>query len=219
MEGYASEHEQVEALKKWGKENWKSIAAGVVIGLSVLLAVTVWRSYTRTQAEAASAEYQQLIGEVERSDAAGLARGARIVSQYSDTTYAVFASLAMARLEVDNGNNVAARKHLEWALQNTDSENIQHLVRLRLARVMLDQTEAKAALDLVAAIEPGSFMAEYEELKGDSYLKLNQVESARAAYRNALSAFDPEQAKNQELLQMKLHDLGAESKAVQEKAE
>jgi predicted negative regulator of RcsB-dependent stress response len=217
MEGYASEHEQVEALKKWGRENWKSVSAGAVIGLSVLLAVTVWRSHTRTQAEAASAEYQQLVGEVERNDTAALAHGARIVSQYGDTTYAVFASLAMARLEVDNGDNVAARKHLEWALQNADPENLQHVIRLRLARVMLSQAEAKAALDLVAAIKPGSFMAEYEELKGDSYLKLNQIESARTAYRNALSTFDPDDAKKQELLQMKLYDLGVESKVGQEK--
>ncbi len=219
MDVYASEHEQVEALRKWWKENWKSITAGVVIGLSVLLAYWAWNTHNRTQAEAASVEYQLLIGEVENGDTrAGLERGARIRNQYPDTPYAAFAAMGMAKLALDKGDKKAARQHLQWAMDNAEHENLQHIARLRLARVMLDAGDTKAALELTAAVSrPGGFLSAYEEVKGDIYVKTARVSEASAAYQRALKALD-EQANpgKKDLLQMKIDDLGGQR--VQEKA-
>ncbi len=220
MEGYVSEDEQVEALKKWWKENWKSLASGVVMGVSILFALWAWRDYTRNQAEGASTEYQLLINAVDKGNAsAAVEHGERIIKQYGQTSYAVFAAFAMAKLEVDKNDNAAARKHLEWALQNADSENMQHIARLRLLRVMLDQNEAQAVLNLISSVPPGSFLAEYEEIKGDSYVQLKQLDKAKVAYQDALGASGKVNAEKHELLQMKLDDLGNNSHNAQGKAE
>ncbi|MEW6353019.1 MAG: tetratricopeptide repeat protein [Pseudomonadota bacterium] len=210
MDVYTTESEQIEQLKKWWKENGKSVIAGVVIGVSVLFAAWAWRDHTRTQAEAASAEYQLLIGDVEKGDArAGLERAARIRNQYGDTPYAVFAALAMAKFELEQGNAQAAVTHLQWALSNAEEDSLRHIARLRLARVMIDSDQAAAALKLVSDVQPGGFLSAYEEVKGDAYMKTNQPDAAHAAYTRALAALgeesDPEQ---RELLQMKLDDLG-----------
>ncbi|MEO5703044.1 MAG: tetratricopeptide repeat protein [Gammaproteobacteria bacterium] len=218
MSAYATEHEQLEDLKKWWKENWKPLIAGAVIGLSLIFAYWAWRNHTHTQAEAASAEYQLLIGDVEKGDTpAGMARAARIRNQYADTTYAVFAAMAMAKLALDKGDTKGAREHLEWAMNNAGHENLKHIARLRLARVLLDAGDAKAALKLVSASKPGSFLSAYEEVKGDIYVTMAQVSEASAAYRRALKALgEKANPEKKALIQMKLDDLG--SPRAQEKA-
>lgn len=219
MDVYATENEQLEELKKWWKENWRSLTAGVVIGLSAIFAYWAWNNYTQSQAEAASAEYQLLIGEVEKGDApAGLARAARIRNKYGDTPYAVFAAMAMAKFALDKNDKKAARQHLEWAMNNSEHEIIRHIARLRLARVLLDMSETQAALELATTPEPGSFLSAYEEVKGDIYVKTAKHSEATVAYQRALKALD-EQANPEKkaLIQMKLDDLGnlrAQEKAV-----
>lgn len=218
MDVYASENEQLDELKKWWKENWKSLTAGVVIGLSAIFAYWAWNNYTKTQAEAASAEYQLLIGEVEKGDTAtGLARAARIRNQYADTAYAEFAAMAMAKLALDKGDKKAARQHLEWAMNNTEHETLKHIATLRLARVLLDMGETQTALKLVTTPKPGGFLSDYEEVKGDIYVKTAQVNKAVTAYQQALKALDEQASPDKKaLIQMKLDDLG--NPQTQEKA-
>lgn len=209
MEIYQSEQEQVEALKKWWRENARAVIGGVVIGLGAAFAVWAWRDYHKTQAEQAAVEYGQLVDEVKRGAAkAGLERGARLMSEFSDTPYAVLAALANARLALDNGDAAAARKQLEWALAHARETALQQLARLRLARVMLEQGEAEAALKLMSGAEAGGYSAEYAEVQGDIYLALKQPGPARSAYQRALQAL-PAGSDKATLLQMKLDDLGA----------
>ena len=208
MEVSQTEQEQLEELKKWWKENAKAVIAGVVIGLSVLFAVWTWRDYSRTQGEAASVEYQLLAGEVSKGDTeAGLKRGVRIINQFGTTSYAVLAALALAKLELESGNLGEAHKHLEWALKHAKQEELQHIARLRLARVMLAEGQHDAALKLLSPAQPGSFLSAYEDLKGDLYLASNQTAAAQTAYQHALSATSQDDIKK--LIQMKLDDLGA----------
>ena len=45
-----SEDEQAERLKEWWKKNGTSVIVGVVIGVSAIVGVNLWRNYTQTQA-------------------------------------------------------------------------------------------------------------------------------------------------------------------------
>ncbi len=208
MEVSQTEQEQLEDLKKWWKENAKAVIAGVVIGLSVLFAMWIWRDHSRSQGEAASAEYQLLVGEVSKGDArAGIKRGVAIINQFGTTSYAVFAAFALAKLELERGNLGEAHKHLEWALGHAKQDELQHIARLRLARVMLAEGQHDAALKLLSQAQPGSFLSAYEELKGDLYLASGQIAAAQTAYQSALSAATQEDSKK--LIQLKLDDVGA----------
>lgn len=208
MQVSQTEQEQLEDLKKWWKENAKAVIAGVVIGLSVLFAAWAWRDYSRSQGEAASAEYQLLVGEVKKGDAeAGLKRGVGIINRFGTTSYAVFAAFALAKLELERGNLGEAHKHLEWALNHAKQDELQHIARLRLARVMLTEGQHDAALKLLSPKQPGSFLPAYEELKGDLYLASGQTAEAQTAYQRALNAAVQDDIK--QLIQIKLDDLGA----------
>lgn len=215
MPGSETEREQFEDLERWWKENAKAVIASVVIGLSVLVAVWVWRDYSRTTGEAASVEYQLLIGEVSKGDTeAGLKRGVDIINQFETTSYAVFAAFALAKLELERGSLDEARKHLEWALNHAKQDELQHIARLRLARVALAEGQHDTALKLLSIAQPGSFLPAYEELRGDLYLASGQPAAAQAAYRRALIAAAQDDSKKH--IQMKLDDLGAPQSAVEE---
>ncbi len=207
MQVSQTEQEQLEDLKKWWKENAKSVIGGVVIGLSVLFAIWTWRDYSRSQGEEAAAVYQLLLGEVNKGDTqAGLKRGVDIINHFRATPYAVFAAFALAKLELERGELGEAHKHLEWALNHAKQDELQHIARLRLARVMLAEGQHDAALKLLSAAQPGSFLSAYEELKGDIYLASEQLASAQTAYQRAFGAAVQDDAKK--LIQTKLDDLG-----------
>lgn len=209
MEIYQSEQEQVEALKKWWRENARAVIAGVVIGLGAVFAVWAWRDYHKTSAEQASAEYEQLVNEARRgADKEAFERGSRLMSTYSNTPYAAFAALSGAKIALDNGDREAARTQLEWALAHAREPELQQLARLRLARVLLAQDEAQAALKLMSDAEAGGFRADYDAVLGDIYQALKQPDRARGAYQQALRAL-PADGEQAALLRMKLDDLGS----------
>lgn len=208
MEGYVSEQEQVEALKKWWKENSKAILAGVVLGLAILFGGRAWIDYRHTRAEAASEQYAALMAAAERGDqAAAVQKGEEVLKDYASTPYAALAALALAEIRLEQGDAAVARGHLQWAADHAKQAGIQHIARLRLGRVLISEGNADAALALVPAGEADGFAAAYEELKGDAYVAKGDEAQARAAYRKALDALEPA-APNRALLQMKLDDLG-----------
>src|SRR5690606_17314578 len=101
---------------------------------------------------------------------------------------------------------------LQWILDNPDlgfmksvDDELLLTARLRLARVMIAQDQAQQALDLLRAVNPGSFASSFAEVEGDALLSLGQREQARDAYQRALAA---NISGNPGLLSLKLQDLG-----------
>ena len=97
------------------------------------------------------------------------------------------------------------RWHELLALRGHDE--LKHIGRLRLGRILLYQDKAQEVVDLLAANEIGSFAALTDELIGDAQTALGNVEAAGEAYRKALADPSPEPTLNRGLVQMKLADL------------
>lgn len=183
-----SDQEQVDNIKDWLKNHGPGIIAGVVLGLGAIGGWQWWQARTQAHAEAASVYYSHLLEAVgigDRPRARGQA--AVLMESFDDTSYGVLAALLIARLDVETGANAAAIERLQWALDNTRERDLQDIIRLRLARVLiadeqLDQAEAR--LDQVAGQE---FNAERTELQGDIYRARNELAQARSAYESALA--------------------------------
>lgn len=207
MDFYTTEDEQVEALKKWWKENAKAIIAGLVLGLGIVFGWRTWVTYQQDRTERAAIAYEQLTQLVSKGDA-GEARkeGARIMRDFEATPYAFLSALALAKIETDQGALASARARLEWALEHAPQDSYRHVARLRLARVMLAQGQGSQALALVTGQGNAAFEVQYKEVEGDIDMALGKPQQARAAYQAALKAAGagPEQQR----LQMKLDDLG-----------
>lgn len=209
MDVSRTEDEQLEALKKWWLENGLSIVAGVVIGIVAIFGWRGWQSHQRTIAEAASSLYTETIVNIRQGNTTRAREVAnQLLAEYGSSGYATFAALLLARLDVDENNDQAALEQLQWVLDNADQEGLKHLARLRMARVHLAMHQPEKALEVLDVPSQGKFTAAYEELKGDIYVQLNQIDRARTSYQLALAESDSLAGNNNIYLQLKLDDIG-----------
>ena len=207
MEGYESEKEQVEALKKWWKDNGSSLVTGVLLGLAVLFGVKAWFGYQERQAESASNLYTQFMNALAQQDTDTLTKaGGLLIADFGGTPYAVLAALGLAKVQLESGETEAARAQLQWALEHASVEPIAHSARLRLVRLLIAEGDLdEADSRLAEVVEPGEYAALYAELRGDIALARGDQAAAHAAYGQALAAAT-EQALNRALLQAKFDD-------------
>lgn len=209
MEGYTSEQEQLESIKQWWRKYGKIISVGILLGI---VAVGGYQWSQRTQQKtlaAASSEYEKMLESLDKKDLAMALQSAQRLTgaDYADTAYAPLAALALARIKLEQGDSVAAQKQLRWALDHAEEPAIAHVARLRLARLLLVEGQAKEAQTLLNTVSnTGSFTVSYDELKGDIAVALNQPSVAAGAYKRALAA--RKSGEDSSDLQAKLDDLG-----------
>jgi predicted negative regulator of RcsB-dependent stress response len=189
---YASEEEQVEALKRWWSENGRSVIVGVVLGLLALGGWRGWAWYSEEQSLEASHLYEQVVDHIESGERGQLADLAeRLRTDYGGTAYAGLASLAAARAAVDGGDYAAAADWLRWAMENASTDDLSYIARARLARVEGERGNLEIALELIRVEHPASFGGLYAEVRGDLLAASGDEEAAAEAYEAALSADVP----------------------------
>jgi predicted negative regulator of RcsB-dependent stress response len=206
-----SEEEQIESLRKWWSENGLSVIGGIIIGFVAIFGWRSWQGYQSAQAEAASNLYANLNIDVRQQKFDHAREVAnRILSEYKETGYAIYASLLLAKFDVNDSKPDSAIKHLQWVIDNADQNELKHLARLRMARLLLSENKSEQALQLLDSAEHGEFTASYEELKGDILLQQGNTGAARTAYQLALSESSGA-VNNNTFLQMKIDNLGREN--------
>lgn len=207
MEMYQTEEQQLEAIKRWWKDNGASVIAGVAIGAALIVGYGLWKDHQRSLGEQAAGQYQQVIKAMEAKQTESAEKlNERLVMNYDSTVYGGFARLAQAKLKADGGDLAAARRMLEGLLAASAEEKFKHVARLRLGQVLLDSNEAPAALSLVEQAQAkgfGAFERDYELLKGDIYSALNRRDEAKTAYQTAQRL-----GASSASLEMKLEELG-----------
>jgi len=203
LASYASDEEQLEALKNWWKENGSSLITGIAIVLVVFFGARWWQDSRQATAEAASEVYDGIIEQLALVQDSGLDAEtlAAMESSYDllrndfpDSIYARFGALLLASVYVEQENYSQAQVELQWVLDNQElgfmksaEQEVFLIARVRLARVLIAQERAQEALNLLAEVDPGTMAATYAEVQGDAYAQLGQVEQARAAYERAIN--------------------------------
>lgn len=206
MEIYNSEEEQVEALKRWWDKNGTTVIIALIVFLAGVFGFRSWQDYKTSQGESASVIFQQMSGQLESSPDKAMELGLRIVGEFPSSGYASMASMAMGKIMLQRGDLDASAAHFSSVMKSAGSPELKQIARLRLTRILLAQDKFDEAMDTISAGDPGSFRAEYDEVKGDIYLAQGNRQEARNAYANALNAYGNIKSKR-ELLQMKLDDL------------
>lgn len=203
MDVTRTEEEQIEALKKWWSDNGWALVGGVVIGLGAIFGWRGWQNHQALQAEAASDIYVDLVVEMREQRFEPARKFAeQLIQDYDSTSYALFATLMLAKIETEAGNTEAAIKHLQTVMNETGEDALKQIARVRLARLLLDSGKPDEALALLEASKPGKFSVAYQELKGDIYIRLGRKDDAHAAYQTALAAVKSN-IKEGSLLQLK----------------
>lgn len=207
MEVYGSEQEQLEAIKKWWRDNGPAVVLGVVLGLGALFGWQAWEKHRNKQAELASAIYTSVIVDLDENKLDSINTSViELQNDYAGTPYAALASLAGAKAAVLLDDVDTAKSHLKWAMRNGKQSEIVAIAKLRLALLHLTTGEPDAADRLLKEKYPSAFDAMYNELLGDLRLAKGDRQGARAAYDLALNASVA--AENRQVVQIKRDALG-----------
>ncbi|MGO4894224.1 YfgM family protein [Flavobacterium sp. W21_SRS_FM6] len=201
MERYETEEQQVEAIKRFWKENGMALAIGAIIGLGGLYG---WRYYNEQQIsaqESASLAYEEAATQLS-SDEKGFSKAQNYVSEHADTGYAYLMSLELAQKAIERKDLDEANKQLSFVANNADVAAIKAIASIRLARVQIEQGQLAEALKSAELVSDDAFSGQVNEVKGDVYLAQQLFDKARAAYSAAL-----EKNSNDGALKMKLDNL------------
>jgi predicted negative regulator of RcsB-dependent stress response len=201
MEQFATEEQQVEAIKRFWKENGMAIAIGAVLGLGGLWG---WRYYNQDQIntkEQASLAYQQAVDAL-AADASGYTTVVNFIKDAPNSGYAALAEFQLAKEAVERSDLPEAAKQLSSAAANTQSSTIRNIANIRLARVQVELEQLDQALATLALVTDEAFTSQVQEGKGDVYVRQQLFDKARAAYSAAL-----EKNATNSVLKMKLDNL------------
>ena len=206
------DYEQSERVQKWLRENGLSIAVGVVIGLVAIFGYQQWKSHQAGHQAQAATLYQQAQtalsgGNVTMADA----DVDKLMKDYADTPYALFAVSDRARHQVESKQMDKALVSLNWAEQHASSPELKNMVALRIARVQLSMGNAKEALAALEPVPADAYAIVAQELRGDALVKLGRRDDALKAYQAALKAMGDGVQQNN-VVQMKIDDLATAGK-------
>lgn len=224
---YQSEDEQVEALKKWFRENGRHAVTGILVAAVAAFGIFSWQQRQQHRTDSASVDYQNLLQavrgiEAETADANKQKEQLATVrhlaetlkTDYESSTYAQLAALFKARLAVDENDFAQAETEFKWVLEHKPSAEIKALTQLRLARVLHAKGDDDAALKQLDEASAGSYASAYVQLKGDIAQTRGDIEAARAAYVRAQELEKQMSSPiNDPLLEMKLRDLPSDPSA------
>ena len=202
------EQDQLDAFKAyWNK--YGTLALTIVTVL--LLAVAGWRGWgwwQQKQAVEASAVYEQLRQAVEGKDVGKVKQvSGELFERYGGTVYGSMGALLAARAYHDAGDLKAARAPLQWAVDKAKDPEHRMLARLRLAGILLDEKAYDEGIKLLTVGDAGKVAGSFADRRGDLQLAAGKRDEARAAYRDALAALEPNSALRP-MVQMKLDALG-----------
>ncbi len=199
-----SEREQLDAIKKWWRENGKAIVAGLVVGVGGVIGWQYWQKWQDRVAAEASALYSGVAAD-ETASGDVEERLRQLKAEHAGSPYAALAALTVAARRVEDDRLDDAREHLQWAADNASQVELANLARLRLARVLWAKGEHDAALSKLELVDP-PFRTLADEIRGDIYMGMGESDKARSAYQAAHSALSLKGESNH-WLQMKLEDL------------
>ncbi len=192
VDEYLSEREQADQLRRWLRENWIWLVAGVVLTLAAYYGYRWWEAREAARSVAAGERFSAMLEAIaagRRDD--GLKIAGEVTGEYADTPYADQATLVLARLDVDAGDLPAAETKLARVADGSKDPELRTVARLRLARVL--------------------------ELKGDVLLAKGDLAGALDHWRRADAAAAAEAGAGSqvdaELLRLKIDELSARTGA------
>jgi predicted negative regulator of RcsB-dependent stress response len=211
-----SESEQWEKAKAWLKENGLWIITGCAIGLGGLYGWRWYEARQTTQAETASARYEEMIDAFQRNDRP---RGMTIVDElnrdYDWTPYAALSTLIAARVHVEQNELDKAAAGLKSVMEGAKDEELRMIARVRLARVQVAQSKLDEALATLNVPEAGEFSTRLADVRGDVLLAKGDRVGALREYLAARTG-ESKGRVDTELLDLKIRDLGGTPPAAPE---
>jgi len=214
------EQEKLDAIKAWW-ERWGTLCVAVVtLAVAALAGMRGWQWYQNDQAMQAMAYFEALESDVmalaqaaENDDEALVrikAASATLRRDYPRSGYTSRGVLMAAQALQSKGDVAAAQEQLAWMVDNAKDPALAPLARLRLATLLLAQSDHEAALEQLQN-PPAAFAALFADRRGDVLIAQGKKVEARQAWESALAALGglPGEGESlQQLIRLKLDTVG-----------
>ncbi|PCJ46421.1 MAG: hypothetical protein COA74_13625 [Gammaproteobacteria bacterium] len=184
---FETEEQQVEAIKKWFKDNGLAILAGLALGLVGIFGYPYYEEQQeKSFAEASDAFETVLVLLTEQNDSESFISAASTFNKENpDSIYSNLLSLQLAKLAVNQKDLGTAAQHLRDVMTNAQHATVEHIARIRLVRILIAQNEGEKALILIADVVGDEYRSSYEKLRGDVWLAKGERGKASQAYAAA----------------------------------
>jgi predicted negative regulator of RcsB-dependent stress response len=205
MIGYETEEQQIQAIKKFWKDNGIAILVGACVGLGLLFGWRYYNDMQITNKEAASSAFEESI-QAFISDQ-NTDQLSAFLTEQPDTGYAPLAAMIIAQQAVEKEDYAAAKDSLIKV--TTGDSSISDIARLRLANLHIQLEEHDEAIKVLDQVQANEFSGQVEELRGDALLAKGDFDAAKDAYTLAIA-----QIPNDQNLKMKRDNIAyAKTKA------
>lgn len=193
-ESYQTEEEQIEALKRWWKENGQSTVISIFVAIAAVVGWQGWQNQQQASMAASSSLYEDMLsaanaatGVVANVEQLATAKhlASTLKNDYDGSAYAGFAGLYLAKFAVEAGELDTAVMELQAVIDAAATDELVVEARLRLARVLQAQGNYAEALATLAD-EPVAYAAAYEEVRGDIHLAQGNHDAAALSYQKAV---------------------------------
>lgn len=195
LDGYVSEKEQLEQIKKWWHENGKFIAIAIVVGLFIGLGWRYWHTMQIRYAENAAMIYQSVVQADSQNNTTTAQGGAKILMEkFSRSPYASLSALLWAKEAAAQNDLKTALSKLQWVITRGRENRLKQMARLSAARIFLAQNNFVAAANELKIVNDAHFQPLIDWVKGDIDAKQGDAEKAKAHYlasKNAFAGFQP----------------------------
>ena len=207
MTDYLTEQEQIELLKNWIKQYSLVILTGVLLAI---VGISGWRYWQQRQTKNlthASVIYDEMLTKhAQNNSEVTITQAQKLYDRYHKTVYGQLAAFMLAKEAIDKKDYQTAENQLKAVLHQSNLASFRQIARLRLARVLLVEQKPSDAIKILEKVDDKNFNGLINEIRGDGYLAMKNLEIARQSYKEALREL-PDAETIRPLLQMKYDNL------------
>lgn len=206
MDTFESEDQQVVALKTFWQSYGKPVITGIAIGAIALGGWNYYNNHKQQQNMVNGIAYQQVVQNLRMNHDKAFGMAEKFAGENQGNVFGALADLQLADEAVAANRLDLAAKSLQSIVDHPSDDTLKPIAATRLARVLVAQNKADAALKVLDAVQDKAYKASVSELRGDIYLVQKQTDKARAAYQDAVA---DSKGNVSPVLQMKLDDISS----------
>lgn len=205
MDVLTDDHEREEVVKKWWHENWKPIAAGIVIALAGLIGFKQYQAYQLESSQEKAYEVYNLKNALLLKQDKAIENATAFINE-NDDLYGSLVALDLANIQIADNKLDEALKNIDFAAKNGGSL-VSAIANLMEARINAKLSKFDEAIAILNTINSDAYAIEVNELKGDIYMQMGNRDLAHDAYKVAVDLCKQKDLAISPILQIKFNNV------------